>query len=189
MKGTMTEIDETTGFPVVPEDYFFRVAEVARLELDEDTLECVKTLRGEVLLVKLIEVEKARDLPIRGTHWWDRWRVVRMGYETYTVLEEKVVQKSSFDRHYAWEHEGEVVPAFAENVVEQSGRSRFDVPFSKEGIVWIAAKLWKEQQAALEVEREIREAKLAREQEARRKIEEFRAIKDELLGDYPPKTL
>ena len=196
---TPLAIDPSTGLPVVPEDMFWRVADVSRREYKgwgsryyEDITE------PNVQLVRTEQIAHTRKVPdTHGKNWWNRNVVVSMKDQTYHVPEQVVLAQRSImgfaaegrknvpenavnlrkDDYYHWStpEEGE----------EDTNTWLYDLPLNEDTIELLSAQVWrsyleKQHENAIE-EDKLRDRRLEKEKNER--------AKERLYGYYPPKTL
>ncbi|UDL16650.1 hypothetical protein SEA_ATUIN_257 [Arthrobacter phage Atuin] len=181
MPVTEIEYDTETGLPVLPEGYFWRIGEVdtnPRWYGDKTPY-----MEPAVLIMKEAGmVTKTRKVPVYGKQWWNKHQVVDELTETYEEMDGPT-QKFSMTFSGLETRDKSTIPDFAKdrgasntNGVEHTWH--FDVPVGKEGAAYLAGRLYR---TFLEWE------------EHKRRKEAFQkalaATKEEIYGDYPPKSL
>lgn len=172
------EIDTTSGLPVLPEGYFWRIGDV---EVSWGGYSTIK--RPGVSIMKGAEmVTKTRKVPVYGSQWWNKNQVVDEFTETYVEMDGPT-ERLAITFSDLTTTDKTTIPNFARDRGSSSVDGKpyqwhYDVPVGKEGAAYLAGRLYK---IFLE------------DEERRKRNEAFKkalaATKEEIYGDYPPKTL
>jgi len=176
---TETATVTQTGLPDLPEGYFWRVGDT---DINPGWYDNKPVMRPAVFIMAEATMEtKTRQAPVYGENWWDKGKVVGFVPETYEVQgepEEVFVQTfSSITTHDKNDIPkiGRITGTSSRNDVEYEWD--YSVPVGRQGVAYLAALLKQRFDAWQD--------SLARA-EAYKKAEAEN--KEELYGDYPPKS-
>lgn len=193
----VVEIDPETGLPVLPDNMLWRVCEAERYSSYGYYDRHGRPKLGKVTEVQLVRtgvtVTKIREVPVHGDRWWNRKKVVGQLSEPYEVIDEVVEFHEGFKNRT---NRKKWIPEIAVNLsrdytYEYDDREgdeqefRFDIPVTEDGVAWLAEYVWRAYMRRMwdsaHTENEARENAVLRAKED--------AVRDRLLGDYPPKKL
>jgi hypothetical protein len=178
-----TEVETTTvtGLPELPEGMFWRVGEK---DTNPGWYDNVPYMAPAVFIMQEAQMEtKTREVPVYGTRWYNKNTVVEHLTEEYEELGEPTVlfsqTFSNIDLHRKEDlPELGRISSWSSNAQGEEFDWKYNLPVGPEGVAMIAGMLYK---------------RLLAHQESAKASEKFRAaqskIKEDLYGDYPPKSL
>ena len=183
-------IDPETGLPEVPEGYFFRVEDTTRyVHRMKDLGTYVERQVPILKLIRLTTKEDYRTVPVKGTKWYNSFFVVGYRDEFYDIVKEETAGSKLFEGFRA--EKGEE-PSFAINVTPTDmwdNMVDYDVPVTKETIAWLACTVWEAQLEVLDWEAQQARDKAEDDLRERELREQADKAREELYGDYPPKSV
>lgn len=187
----MTEVLEktTTGLPELPEGAFWRIGEIPAKDRWGQTVYgtggWASSVGGKMSAVQIMEVRRVRkhtEVPVYGDRWWNKHTVVRHEPKTWHEDEEVSVLTRLFTGYAA-----RTLDDIPEHAVECGSSGpiggppttyNYEYHVNADGARAIAEDMVKEYHRQVRQERAWRIAEEAKKR-----------AKDELFGDYPPKTL
>lgn len=181
MTTEVEEVKTVTGLPELPEGYFWRVGEKDTNPGWYDKIECMVPA---VFIMREAQTEtKTREIPVYGTRWYNKGVVVEHIPEEYEEMGEPTVAFSqTFSNiHLSRKEDLPELGRISSWVTDRQGVEsdwQYDLPVGPDGVALLAGMLYK---------------RMLAHQESARAYEKFKAaqskIKEELYGDYPPKSL
>lgn len=175
------EYDLKSGLPDLPEGMFWRVGEK---DTNPGWYDKIPHMKPAVFIMEEGKLEtKTSEVPIYGTQWWNKHAVVETRIETYEEMSEpKVLFSQTFSQIQT--NNKDNIPEFARISSWSSDAKgveydwRYDVAFGEEGISYIAGILYRR---LLDWKRSVKADEAFKKAQAK--------AKEELYGDYPPKSL
>lgn len=175
------KIDSETGLPELPEGYFWRVGEK---DTNPGWYDKIPHMVPAVFIMREAQmITKSRDIPVYGENWWNKGTVVDTIPEEYEEMGEPTEAFSQtfgnikLSRKEDLPEIGRIVSWCTDDKgVEYDWQ--YEIPVGPEGVACLAGMLYE---------------RMLAHQESKKAYEKFKAaqskIKEELYGDYPPKTL
>lgn len=186
----MSELkDTTTGLPELPEGMWWRIGAISSVDEYGNTRYGTggwsSSYGGMVSAIQIMEnrlVQKTKEIPVYGDRWWNKHKIVDYDYEIKEELKDVAVFTRLFCGYATPDEES--IPEHASNMgssgkiggpIEQYHYSYHE---NADGARALAEMMIKEYHVSA-----LREKAWRIAEEAKKKA------KDELFGDYPPKTL
>jgi hypothetical protein len=175
------EVKTVTGLPELPEGYFWRVGEK---DTNPGWYDKKPRMESAVFIMRKAVMEtKTREIPVYGTNWWQKNTVVDTITETYTEMGEptEAFSQTFSGIHLARKEDLPEIGRISSWTSDAKGVEydwRYDVPVGPKGVALLAGMLYKRMLAHQESTEAYRKFKAAQSK-----------VKEELYGDYPPKSL
>lgn len=174
-------IDPATGLPELPEGLFWRVGDFARSYASGGWSRGSGGLLPGIGIMRWEYVKKAVTTPIYGTRWYNKKTVVEYDIDYTTEKEAQTVRAALFTGHTAYSKTEIPSIGYETGSMSMHGKTtewNYEIPVTREGTLWLAEKLLKAYTAS-----ELYWKKYNEGEEAKKKM------RDEIYGDYPPKTI
>jgi hypothetical protein len=139
-----------------------------------------KLLPG-ISIMEWKDVEKSEKTPIYGTRWYNKHTVVEYDVRYWQEKEPVAVHSGLFTGHTAYAQGDIPSVGIKSGSMSMHGKTtqwHYEIPVNREGTLWLATELLKGYQSYKKWNDQWEEAERAK-----------KSMRDEIYGDYPPKTI
>jgi hypothetical protein len=174
-------IDPATGLPELPEGLFWRVGDVDRKYGSGGWARGSGNSKPGVSIMEWQNVEKSERTPIYGTRWYNKRTVVVYDVRYWQEKEAVAISSDLFTGHTAYTKDDIPSIGVDHGSMTRDGKTvewHYEIPVNREGTLWLATKVRKDYRLAVEWHEQWEEAERAK-----------KVMRDEVYGDYPPKSI